>query len=93
MKITSKGQVTIPQELREQLGFLPGSKVRFIPEGNTSTGGQRRRTRWARQPGRRTTAGQSHCLDDHRGDSRPHPGDSNSRCLPETSCSGLRQGD
>ncbi|MBE0617347.1 MAG: AbrB/MazE/SpoVT family DNA-binding domain-containing protein [Proteobacteria bacterium] len=35
MKITSKGQVTIPQELREQLGFLPGSEVRFIPEGNT----------------------------------------------------------
>jgi len=35
MRITSKGQVTIPQELREQLGFLPGSEVRFIPEGNT----------------------------------------------------------
>lgn len=35
MKITSKGQVTIPQELREQLGFLPGSEVTFLPEGNT----------------------------------------------------------
>ena len=35
MRITSKGQVTIPQELRERLGFLPGSEVRFIPEGNT----------------------------------------------------------
>lgn len=35
VKITSKGQVTIPQELREQLGFLPGSEVTFIPEGNT----------------------------------------------------------
>lgn len=35
MRITSKGQVTIPQELREQLGFLPGSEVEFIPEGNT----------------------------------------------------------
>lgn len=35
MKITSKGQVTIPQELRERLGFVPGSEVEFIPEGNT----------------------------------------------------------
>lgn len=35
MRITSKGQVTIPQELREQLGFRPGSEVTFIPEGNT----------------------------------------------------------
>ncbi|MBI5016618.1 MAG: AbrB/MazE/SpoVT family DNA-binding domain-containing protein [Deltaproteobacteria bacterium] len=35
MRITSKGQVTIPQELRDQLGFVPGSEVTFIPEGNT----------------------------------------------------------
>lgn len=35
MRITSKGQVTIPQELREQLGFVPGSEVTFIPEGTT----------------------------------------------------------
>lgn len=35
MRITSKGQVTIPQELREQLGFLPGSEVTFVAEGNT----------------------------------------------------------
>jgi len=34
MRITSKGQVTIPQELREQLGFVPGSEVTFIAEGN-----------------------------------------------------------
>lgn len=35
MKITSKGQVTIPQELRERLGMLPGTEVRFVAEGNT----------------------------------------------------------
>jgi len=30
MRITSKGQVTIPQEIRENAGFLPGSEVRFV---------------------------------------------------------------
>ncbi len=29
MKITSKGQVTIPIEMREQLGLLPNSEVVF----------------------------------------------------------------
>lgn len=29
MRITSKGQVTIPIELREQLGLLPESEVEF----------------------------------------------------------------
>ena len=35
MKITSKGQVTIPQEIRERCGLLPGTKVKFALEGNT----------------------------------------------------------
>lgn len=35
MRITNKGQVTIPRELREQLGFLPGSEVRSIAEEHT----------------------------------------------------------
>ncbi len=34
MRITAKGQVTIPKEWREKLGFLPGTEVEFIPEGN-----------------------------------------------------------
>ena len=34
MKITSKGQVTIPRDLRNKLGFLPGTEVEFIPEGS-----------------------------------------------------------
>lgn len=29
MRVTSKGQVTIPQQLREQAGILPGSEVEF----------------------------------------------------------------
>ncbi len=35
MKITTKGQVTIPREVREKLGLLPHSEVEFIVEGNT----------------------------------------------------------
>ena len=29
MKITSKGQVTIPQEIRDRLGLLPNTEVEF----------------------------------------------------------------
>src|SRR5687768_3232509 len=32
MRITSKGQVTIPQAIREAAGFLPRTEVRFILE-------------------------------------------------------------
>lgn len=32
MRITSKGQVTIPQNIREQAGLLPGSEVEFVME-------------------------------------------------------------
>ena len=34
MRITSKGQVTIPQEIREQLGLRPNTEVVFEVEGN-----------------------------------------------------------
>jgi AbrB family looped-hinge helix DNA binding protein len=34
MRITSKGQVTIPQEIREQLGLLPYSEVVFQVDGD-----------------------------------------------------------
>ena len=33
MRITTKGQVTIPQEIREQLGLLPNTEVDFIVDG------------------------------------------------------------
>jgi AbrB family looped-hinge helix DNA binding protein len=29
MRITSKGQVTIPQEIRDELGLLPNTEVTF----------------------------------------------------------------
>jgi AbrB family looped-hinge helix DNA binding protein len=35
MKLTSKGQVTIPQEIREQLGLLPYSEVEFEVDGDS----------------------------------------------------------
>jgi AbrB family looped-hinge helix DNA binding protein len=34
MKVTSKGRVTIPQEIRERLGLLPGIEVDFVVKGN-----------------------------------------------------------
>lgn len=34
MRITSKGQVTIPVEIREKLGLLPQSEVEFELVGN-----------------------------------------------------------
>ena len=33
MRITSKGQVTIPQNIREQTGLLPGIEVEFVLSG------------------------------------------------------------
>jgi len=35
MRITSKGQVTIPVEIREQAGLLPGTEVDFETDGET----------------------------------------------------------
>ena len=34
MRITSKGQVTIPQEIRERLGLLPNTEVEFEVSGH-----------------------------------------------------------
>jgi AbrB family looped-hinge helix DNA binding protein len=34
MKITTKGQVTIPQEIRERLGLLPHTEVDFEVRGD-----------------------------------------------------------
>jgi AbrB family looped-hinge helix DNA binding protein len=47
MKITTKGQVTIPQEIRERLGLLPHTEVEFEVQGNAvvlkkAQGSQRR---------------------------------------------------
>ncbi|QRN81698.1 MAG: AbrB/MazE/SpoVT family DNA-binding domain-containing protein, partial [Nocardiopsis sp. BM-2018] len=34
MRITEKGQVTIPVEVRRKLGLNPGDEVEFVLEGN-----------------------------------------------------------
>jgi len=44
MRITSKGQVTIPIELRERLGLVPETEVEFELDGNAL------RLRKARRP-------------------------------------------
>lgn len=33
MRVTSKGQITIPQAIREKYGFLPETEVAFVEEG------------------------------------------------------------
>jgi AbrB family looped-hinge helix DNA binding protein len=35
MRITTKGQVTIPQDIREKLGFLPHCEVEFATAGHS----------------------------------------------------------
>ena len=34
MRLTSKGQLTIPVAIREQLGLLPGTEVQFEIDGD-----------------------------------------------------------
>ena len=31
MRVTTKGQVTIPKDIRDRLGIVPGSHVEFLP--------------------------------------------------------------
>lgn len=42
MKITSKGQVTIPQEIRERLGLLPDTEVEWHVRGEVAVIRKRR---------------------------------------------------
>ncbi|MGH8893578.1 MAG: AbrB/MazE/SpoVT family DNA-binding domain-containing protein [Actinomycetes bacterium] len=35
MRVTSKGQVTIPVEIRTRFGFLPDTEVDFIVDGDS----------------------------------------------------------
>lgn len=37
MRITSKGQVTIPQDIREAAGLLPNTEVEFLYDGDIVT--------------------------------------------------------
>ena len=35
MRITSKGQVTIPRRIREEMGLLPNTEVEFVVDGSS----------------------------------------------------------
>ncbi len=37
MRITSKGQVTIPKDIRDRAGLLPDTEVEFVYDGNVVT--------------------------------------------------------
>jgi AbrB family looped-hinge helix DNA binding protein len=50
VRITTKGQVTIPVEIREKLGLLPSTEVEFEVVGQTV---RMRKVRHARGAGRR----------------------------------------
>jgi AbrB family looped-hinge helix DNA binding protein len=66
MRITSKGQVTIPIEIREQLGLLPGTEVEFRVDGDAvrltraEDGGGRGRAIVERLRGRSTAGLSTH---------------------------------
>jgi len=45
MRLTSKGQVTIPLEIREALGLLPHTEVEFELDGDAVRVRKARRTR------------------------------------------------
>ena len=53
MRLTSKGQVTIPQDIRERLGLHPGTEVEFeVVDDDVrirKVGGQERRRRQVRE--------------------------------------------
>ena len=53
MRITSKGQVTIPQVFRERFGLLPHTEVEFVEEAGVvvihkAEGGNRQARAWVR---------------------------------------------
>jgi len=57
MRVTEKGQVTIPKEIRDHLGIRPGSEVQFIPakdgailvKATDADAGHRRFMEWAKE--------------------------------------------
>ena len=36
MRVTEKGQVTIPKEIRDRLGIVPGTEVQFIAKDDAA---------------------------------------------------------
>lgn len=48
MRVTQKGQVTIPKEVRDRAGIVPGSEVEFVIDGDVVT---LRKARAGKKPG------------------------------------------
>ena len=74
MRITSKGQVTIPQEIRQRLGLLPETEVEFDVVGNTVRIRKVARAPGARAGHRRPAARPGDHPADDRRDPGAHPG-------------------
>ena len=70
-RITSKGQVTIPQDIRNKFGFLPGMEVDIITEGNKALIIKSRREnrfiKWLGKGKQRTKKDIDQIIDDIRG--------------------------
>lgn len=70
-KITRKGQITIPQNIRNKFGFLPGMDVDVIAEGNKALIVKSRREnrfmKWFGRGKRRNKEGIDLMVDEFRG--------------------------
>ncbi len=70
-RITQKGQVTIPREIRNKFSLLPGSDVEFIVRGNDVVLVKSRKEnafmKWIGRGGRRTKKAVDMIIDDVRG--------------------------
>jgi AbrB family looped-hinge helix DNA binding protein len=53
MRVTTKGQVTIPQEVREKLGIVAGNEVDIFVHGNSANLVKRTKTNGKRSRGQR----------------------------------------
>ncbi len=70
-RITSKGQITIPQNIRNKFGFWPGMEVEIIAEGNKALIVKSRREnrfmKWLGRGKRRNKMEIDRMVDDVRG--------------------------
>ncbi len=70
-KITSKGQITIPQGIRKKFGFIPGTDVKIIVEGNKTlivkSMDENKFMKWLGRVEKRSRRSIDHMVDQFRG--------------------------
>jgi len=70
-RITSKGQITIPQDIRKKFGFLPGTEVDIIAEDNKAlivkSSSENNFLKWLGRGRRRSKQHIDHMIDQLRG--------------------------